>query len=238
VGLADWVLPVGTFTPPWKDWVDRITTIHSPQDVELVGSLSMAIVKLPTSRRRKPVSGPALVVLGLVLAGIWFGSRSLSQSGSFSVDGGAPTVASQSAPSPEPSIPEQPASAASATDQVASPASTPSEPSALHLPDGYPSALPTPSDSTLTAVTGAKGDRQASYVVSYSVLGPPAVVSQRYRDQLTTAGFTVDDQAAFAGPGGETLLGATRDTIALTVTLSANPASVDSTVLTINAVVE
>lgn len=196
-----------------------------------------ATVSQPVRRRRKPISGPALVVLGLVLAGIWFGSRSLSESGSFSVEGGESKLASEPAPSPEPAVLEPPASSALASDQLAVVPPTAGAPSTTQLPDGYPASIPEPSDSTLTAATGAMANGQASYVASYSVRGESSAVSQRYRDQLTTAGFTVDDQAAFAGPSGETLIGATKRTVALTASFSAD-SQTDVTILTINAVVE
>lgn len=199
--------------------------------------MTAATVSQPVRRRRKPISGPALVVLGLVLAGIWFGSRSLSESGSFSVEGGASKIAREPAPSPEPAVLEPPASSALTSDQLAVAPSTADAPSATQLPDGYPVSIPEPSDSTLTAATGATANGQASYVASYSVRGASAAVSQRYRDQLTTAGFTVDDQAAFAGPSGETLIGATKGTVALTASFSAD-SQTDVTILTINAVVE
>ncbi len=186
----------------------------------------------PGRPHRRPISGPALIVLALVLAGIWFGSRALSQTATVSVDtevgrqnsevGSTPaatTVQPSTTPAPTPS-----SSSPAASEPVKATTTQPG------LPDGYPTDIPAPTGGTLIKATavGKPGDR--SFVASYQLAGAPSVVSEAYQRQLEAAGFSVH---AVLGSRDSAFFGAEKGSRSLSVSVGADQEQSGSSNLTI-----
>lgn len=197
----------------------------------------------PSTRlKRRPISGPALVVLGLTLAGIWFGSQSLATTKTVTVDNANQPSTEPTEPSP---TPDPTASAApTTTDQPVPSSSLPAATSesataSSSLPAGFPSAIPAPANGTLTGSFGSESDGKHSYVVSYSVPAKAGDVAASYRRQLEQAGFTIDELPGldFGGEGGA-FYGAKKETISLTASVAPDNQQPGSTVVTVNATVE
>lgn len=194
----------------------------------------------PSSRtRRKPISGPALVVLGLVLAGIWFGSQSLGSTKTVTVDnaGSQPVAESAATGSPKNQSAESSPSPSAERSSAAEPVTATQATTSGSLPAGFGSAIPAPANGTVTgSFAGAESDGKKSSVVTYSVPGRAGDVASGYRSTLEKAGFTVDELPGFdfGGEGGA-FYGAQKAKLSLTVSISVDQQKTSSAVVTINA---
>ena len=180
--------------------------------------------------RKRPISGPAFVILGLVLAGIWYGSRVLGQTATVSVD----TVTKPATPAVETSTPPvQSADQAAKPSQTSPPQATAPAPTAAPatgLPAGYPSAIPAPTGGTLTKATVAGKSGDQTFVASYHLVGSPSAVSTAYQQQLTTAGLTVH---AVLGSADSAFFGAEKDSLSISVSVGADASANGTSNLTI-----
>lgn len=195
----------------------------------------------PARVRRRPISGPALLVLAIVLAGIWFGSRALSQTATVSVDTDSrgqqsdvgSTQLSTAHETPGSNVETQPSATPPSSDQQRSEPSAPSSdtrPPSSGLPAGYPTDIPAPSGGTLTKATaaGQAGDR--SFVASYRLTGAPSAVSEIYQQQLKAAGFSVH---AVLGSSNSAFFGAEKESRSISVSVGADGSASDVSNLTI-----
>lgn len=184
-----------------------------------------------TKPRKRPISGPALVVLALVLAGIWYGGRSLSQTSTVAVDTAPSTVvAPATAPKSLAPAPTTPPTSPAPTAAPSTPALVAATPPDSGLPAGYPSSIPTPKNSTLTKATVTGKGTDQTFVASYQLSGQPAAVSQAYQDQLTNAGFAVH---AVLGSADSTFFGAEKNSLSLSVSVGADQSTSGKSNLTI-----
>jgi hypothetical protein len=71
--------------------------------------------------------------------------------------------------------------------------------SSAEVPDGFPSEVPLPSEGTLQVATKS-ADGQFS--LTYKIDGDATAAANDYKNQLTSAGFTVESDAASAALGG------------------------------------
>jgi len=92
------------------------------------------------------------------------------------------------------------------------------------LPDGFPSAVPTPSFGTITASYGGTDASAKAYTVTYALSSADAATgSSRYQDQLKAAGYSVEGSVSTnTGSGSIDVFTATKDTFRVGVTVTRN----------------
>jgi hypothetical protein len=83
------------------------------------------------------------------------------------------------------------------------------------LPAGFPSDVPV-FEGAITSAMNAKGDKGESFVVGIDAAAAPAEVAAWYKEQLASAGWTVDNSVAM---GEGTAIQATKLPNGLTVTV-------------------
>ncbi len=199
--------------------------------------MTTAQKSIPTKSHRKPISGPAMLVLAIVLAGIWFGGQSLNTTKTVTVSGGSPSDAAATTSPVTTSESTPDASAPAVQAPTESSKESPQTVEGAKLPDGYPKSIPTPTNGELTGGFGSSTGEQQSFVVTYSVPGSTDDVNKSYQQSLKAAGYTIDDLSAL--PGGESggFFGASKDSVTLTVSLADDKEKTGSVVLSLNAVV-
>lgn len=181
--------------------------------------------------RRRAVSGPALVVLTLTLAAIWFGSQTLNQTATESFD-----VKPSPQSTDQPAVLQDSAQPTALTSLSATPASGSSSSTAapssnsLGLPAGFPSSIPLPNNATLIKATVAGDEGDKNYIAAYQITSKPAEVSASYQQQLKEAGFEVH---AVLGSADSGFFGAQKDALSITVSVGTDQQAPDKTNLTL-----
>ena len=185
-----------------------------------------------TTKSRRAISGPALVVLALTLAAIWYGSRALSQTATESFDFKPTAKTADVQP-----VPDQPAVLPTASNPPAKTAdpsipapAAPASTGQSGLPAGYPPAIPTPSNATLIKATVAGKEGDKNYIAAYQITAKPADAITNYQQQLKEAGFNVHATLSSADSG---FFGAQKDALSMTVSVGVDQQATDKTNLTI-----